>query len=153
MPNDYLPSVNPIFSVVVIEADIDRPIDEAWSIIGDFQTAGRFLDVPIKELGGERGIGNVRQVGAQIIEAVVGASRYSYTYVQTHGPMAAYAYHGCVALEPNGAGGCMLTYTLAYDQSPMSADRRTAEFERLTVRFGGMVRAMKVAAEGATQHT
>jgi hypothetical protein len=29
MPNDYLPSVSPDFSVVVIETGIDRAIDEA----------------------------------------------------------------------------------------------------------------------------
>jgi hypothetical protein len=152
MPNDYLPSASPDFSVVVIETGIERPIDEAWSIIGNFQAAGRFLDVPIKDLHGERGIGDVRQVGSQIIEAVVGATRYSYTYVQTHGPMAEYLYHGCFALEANGACGCKLTYTLLYDQSSMSVDRQAQEFKRLTDRFGGMVHAMKAAAEGSGRH-
>jgi hypothetical protein len=64
--------------------------------------------------------------------------------------MAGYFYHGCVALEPNSAAGCKLTYTLLYDQSSMSADRQAQEFNRLTDRFGGMARAMKAAAEGSS---
>ncbi len=139
--------VEPAFAIVTVSADIAGEVDEAWSIIGDFQGAERFLGVPRGAGEGGQGVGSIRPVGTDILEAVVGISRHSYTYAQIRGPMARYAYHGSVALEPAGPQCCKLIYTLTFDRSSMDDEGCARISDRLSMRFGGMVQAMKAAVE------
>jgi hypothetical protein len=139
--------VAPDFKVVVCTAEIDRPLDAAWTAIGGYADAGRFLNIASKLISGDGGLGSVRLIGDAILEVMVGRSSHSYAYAQTRGPMAQYAYHGCVALEQNGSASCKLTYSLMYDQSTLDETSRASQIDRITNRFGGAVKAMKQDAE------
>lgn len=119
----------------------------AWAAIGKFEEAGLFLNVLCRLTAGVGGIGSVRQVGDSILEVMVGASRYSYTYLQIYGPMAQYGYHGCVSLEAAGVDICTLSYTLVYNQQWMDSERRRSESSRLLSRFTAAAEAMKRRAE------
>jgi hypothetical protein len=139
------------FAVVACSVDVQRPVDEAWSEIGDFADAGRFLNVVSKLVSGNGQLGSVRMVGNAILEVMAGSTSHSYTYAQVQGPMAAFSYHGCVALSASDSASCRLTYTLIYDQTMMDQARRVSEFERVSMRFSNAARAMKLAAEAARE--
>jgi hypothetical protein len=137
------------FAVVVNSLLVNSPIGDTWNAIGNFADAGRFLNVPSKLVSGNGLIGSVRMVGDGILEVMAGSGAHSYTYAQVRGPMAAFLYHGCVALSSSDSGSCRLTYTLIYDQTTMEGARRMSEFERLSARFSAAAQAMKIAAEAA----
>lgn len=135
------------FKIITCNAEIDRSAAAAWTVVGSYGDAGRFLNVASKVIAGDGGLGSVRLIGDAILEVMVGKSRYSYAYAQTRGPMASFAYHGCVSLDETGPGSSTLTYTLIYDQAGMDDDRRAAEAARISARFGGAAEEMKRQAE------
>lgn len=137
----------PFFAVIVCRTNIGKPIDEAWRRIGGFVDAGRFLNIPCTLISGEGELGSVRQVGDSILEAMAGRTDHSYTYAQIAGPMAQFAYHGCVSLSSSSFDRCVLTYTILYDQSLMEQAQRDGEKERISQRFQKAVEAMKREAE------
>jgi hypothetical protein len=148
MTMDALEVAIPEFASVVCRIDIERNCVEAWESIGGFADAGRFLDVASKlVLGGTGKIGTVRQVGDRILEVMVGCSDFSYTYAQVVGPMAQFAYHGCVTLSALPPRLCTLTYTIVYDERQMDSEQRGILKARITKRFQGAVEAMKHRAE------
>ena len=134
-------------AVVTCVVDVALAVEACWRRIGSFGDAGRFLDISSRLVAGEGDIGSVRQVGEEVLEAMVGRSDASYTYVQMKGPMAQFLYHGCVMLKATGPTSCSLTYTISYDQAPMAPARREAERTRISDRFQGAAEAMKRAAE------
>lgn len=137
----------PDFMVIISKIEISKPADEAWSSIGTYGDAGKYLNVDSEQISGDGGIGSVRTIGNSIVEVMVGKGPRSYTYTQTKGPMAAFSYHGSVALEDAGDRGSTLIYTINYDQTTMDAAAREAAVGRICPRFQGMVEAMKAAAE------
>lgn len=145
-----LPKEPPNFAVIVSTVAIALSAVEAWKRIGAFEDAGRFLNVPCKLLSGTGDVGSVRQIGEAIIEVMVNAGPLFYAYAQNYGPMAAYAYHGSVSLEPTGAKSSRLTYTILYDQSLMDESKRISELARITSRFQGAAESMRNVAEAAS---
>lgn len=135
------------FKVVTCLAKIDRSAEETWSVIGSYADAGQFLNVSSKLIAGDGGLGSVRLIGETIQEVMVGKSRHSYAYAQTHGPMAPFAYHGCVCVDQTGSDTSQLTYTLVYDQAGMDDERRVSEAARISARFRGAADEMKRQAE------
>ena len=133
------------YAVVEIRGEVDRPVDEAWSIVGGFFDLDKWLGVPCAARSGDGGIGSVRLVGEAVVEPMIAATQHSYSYVQTEGPMAPYCYHGTVACEGRGEAGATIVYTLVYDQSSMDPPKRISERARIEARFGGAVEAMKRA--------
>lgn len=139
----------PDFAVVECKIGISVVAHQAWETIGNYADAGKYLDVASEQIFGNGGIGSVRTIAGSIVEVMVGKGPLSYTYTQTSGPMAAYSYHGSVALEANGDRSSTLTYTINYDQASMSESQRVAALQRIRPRFDGMIQAMKEAAESA----
>lgn len=133
------------YAVIVIRGEVDRPVDHVWAIVGGFFDLDKWLGVPCAVHAGNGGVGSARRIGDAIVEPMIAATQYSYSYVQTEGPMAPYCYHGTVAAEACGEGSAAIVYTLVYDQSSMDDDRRASERARLKGRFGGAVDAMKQA--------
>lgn len=133
------------YAVIEIRGDVDRSVDEVWSIVGGFFDLDKWLGVPCAAQSGDGGIGSVRLIGDAIVEPMIAATRYSYTYAQTDGPMAPFCYHGTVACEGRGEARATIVYTLVYDQSSMDAPKRASERARIEARFGGAVEAMKRA--------
>ena len=139
--------IPPAFTSIVCTIQVDASAERVWKRVGDFADAGRFLDVPCKVISGDGGPGTVRQVGESILEVMAGCSDHSYTYGQIVGPMAEFAYHGCVSLSSLGETGCTLTWTLIYDEAQMDQTQRAAQHIRISTRFLGAVQAMKTYAE------
>lgn len=137
----------PQLVVVTCGVSIDRPAGAVWDRIGAFADAGQFLDVPCKLVAGTGGLGSVRQVGEAILEVMVGEGLHCYSYVQTHGPMAPFGYHGSVAVTSDGLSASCLTYALIFDAATMDQARRDHEFDRLTGRFRRAAEAMRQVAE------
>jgi hypothetical protein len=133
------------YAVIMIREEVDRPVDHVWGVIGGFFDLDKWLGVPCAAQAGDGGIGSVRRIRDAIIEPMIAATGYSYSYVQTEGPMAPYCYHGTVAAEARGEKSAAIIYTLVYDQSSMDDDKRASERARLEGRFGGAVDAMKKA--------
>lgn len=133
------------YAVIEIRGDVDRPVDEIWPIVGGFFDLDKWLDVPCAAQSGDGGIGSVRRIGDAIVEPMIAATQYSYSYAQTEGPMAPYCYHGTVACERRGEARATIVYTLVYDQSSMDAQKQASERTRIEARFGGAVEAMKRA--------
>lgn len=133
------------YAVVMIRGEVDRPVGHVWAVIGGFFDLDKWLGVPCAVQAGTGGVGSVRRIGDAIVEPMIAATEYSYSYVQTEGPMAPYRYHGTVAAEARGEGGAAIVYTLVYDQSSMDEEKRASERARLEARFGGAVDAMKSA--------
>lgn len=135
------------YAVVTVSRDVALSADQIWPAIGGFFDLDRWLDVSCTAVAGEGGLGSVRRIGDQIFEALIAKTRYSYSYVQTDGPMAPYCYHGTVACEPRGAEQTAIIYTLIYDQSDMDKERRASEQTRLKSRFGAAINAMLCAVQ------
>lgn len=140
----------PDFMTIISKIEISKPADEAWSTIGDFGEAGKYLNVDSQLISGDGEIGSVRTIGGSVVEVMVGKGPRSYTYTQTKGPMEHFSYHGSVALERTSERKSTLIYTINYDQTAMDAAAREAAVSRIRPRFQGMVEAMKVAAEATT---
>lgn len=136
---------NSDYAVIVVKGEVDRPAAEIWPVIGGFFDLGRWLNVTCSAEAGGGGVGSVRRIGDAVVEPMVAATRYSYTYMQTEGPMAPFRYHGTVACEPTDEASAAIVYTLLYDQSSMDAARRASERARIEARFAGAVEAMKQA--------
>jgi hypothetical protein len=135
------------FTHVIVTASIDRSANQTWSVMGNFATAAEFLNVDGKIVSGDGKPGTVRQIGEGILELLAGEGLWSYTYTQIAGPMAAFTYHGSVAVTPDGDDHSLITYVLTYDQHSFDLDKQVSEHKRLTKRFQGMVDAMKAKVE------
>ena len=134
-------------AVITNTVHIASNIETAWKKIGDFSNAGIFLNISCELISGDGDIGSARRIGTEIIEILVGISSNSYSYVQTKGPMAPFSYHGCVALYAEETNSSILKYTICYDQSAMTEDRKEFELDRITKRFSGAAEEMKRNAE------
>jgi hypothetical protein len=135
------------YAVVTVTREVALTADQIWPDIGGFFDLDRWLDVSCTAVAGEGGLGSVRRIGDEIFEALIAKTRYSYSYVQTDGPMAPYCYHGTVACEPRGAEQAEIIYSLIYDQSDMDQERRASEQTRLKSRFGAAINAMLCAVQ------
>lgn len=122
--------------------------DETWRVVGGFADAGRFIGLPSTMTFGNGELGSVREVGEEVTEKMVAAGERFYAYVQTRGPMAAYGYHGCVAVEGD-ADESIIFYSIVYDASALSPAARAEEQSRLDDRFRGAIEAMADAVSAA----
>lgn len=132
---------------MVNEVSVEKDWETTWSRVGDFLAIGEMFAMECVYLSGSGEIGSVRRIGDDIVEPLVGRSSRSYTYSQTEGSMVGHHYHGTVAVDPTGAHTCRLTYTLLYDASGLSPDRRETTPNRLTKQFTGVLQKMKERAE------
>lgn len=137
------------YAVVRCHAVSQRSADATWQAIGDYGEVGRFLDIACKLEAGTGTIGSIRRIGDAILEAKVGETARSYTYIQTEGPMASYGYHGCLAVEVRDVSTCDIHYTLVFDATTMEAGQKEREIERLSKRFQGAVDAMRADVQGS----
>jgi len=140
-------SMFPQFTSIIARQQLGVSTEQAWSRIGAFGDAGRFLGISSQLLGDDRGLGTVRRVGEAVVEVMVGQSRTAYTYVQIEGPMATRFYHGHLGVEPTGPATCELTWAITFDQTLVSDEQRAEEHARLAKRFEGGSLTMKHHAE------
>jgi hypothetical protein len=140
------------FVTIVNRARVNSAVDKVWEKIGDFGKLHLFLDVSCELILGAGAIGSVRIINDTIVEPMVGAGQYSYTYAQTVGPMSGHSYHGCVACEAVDPTSTEIVYTLVYNQSGIAEDKRISEQARLQDRFAVAVAAMARIAISESPH-
>ena len=136
------------YVVVRREILVERPADTVWQRIGSYCAIGEWLKVKCAIIAGNGGVGTVRQLNGATIEPMVGSTPLSYTYAQTFGNMAAFNYHGTLAVEPVGARRARIVYTVIYDAASLPTEAiRKAQFDRVSARFQGAIETMKELAE------
>ncbi|MDB5683296.1 MAG: hypothetical protein JWM75_994 [Sphingomonas bacterium] len=130
------------------EIAVARSADAVWARIGGYCAIAEWLKLKCEMLSGKGDVGTVRQLNGEVEEPMVARTARSYTYGQTKGAMAAFAYHGTLAVEPAGTGSSRIVYTLFYDAALMASDEmRKSQFDRLGARFQGAIEQMKTLSE------
>lgn len=145
--SNAVPPIASHFVVILYEVEINLDAAAVWRKIGGFSDAGRFLDVRCELISGNGGVGSIRQIGDEVTEVMVDAGPTSYAYAQNRGPMAVYCYHGSVHVLSTSATTSRLTYTIVYDHTLMSEEKRSFELARLSARFRSAAEAMKHFSE------
>lgn len=136
------------YIVIRREIEVERPADLVWARVGDYCGITEWLKLSCAIVSGQGDVGTVRTLNNETIEPMVAKTARSYTYGQTVGGMANYAYNGTLAVEPIGEKRAKIVYTLIYDADLMPSDEvRKAQFERISTRFQGAVESMKAIAE------
>lgn len=134
--------VEELGGIVQATLKVGRGVDETWRCVGGFADSGKFSEVASALESGVGGLGSVRRVDGAVVEKMVALGRHFYVYVQTEGPMADLGYHGCLAVEDDGADHSVLVYTLVYDEHRLEPAVRESERSRLTRRFQDRLRGM-----------
>ena len=130
------------------EVTVDRPADAVWQRVGEYCAISDWLGVTCELDSGSGDVGSVRRLNGAILEPMVARTAHSYTYWQSAGSMAVAAFHGTLAVEPDGPGRSRLSYTVFYDQAALPSDEvRESERARLDQRFVEPLMVMKRLAE------
>ena len=136
------------YSVIKLETTVDAPVEKTWAKVGPYCAIQDW----IKRLApcvmtGDGGVGSIRKLGAQgnIVEVLVAATKYSYTYAQPNNTI---LYHGTLSAEPIDKGHTKLMYTLIYDQEPDGAqEAKDKDRAGRTANFTAALANMKALAE------
>ncbi len=135
-------------AVIHREITVNQSAQLVWSHVGGYCAIAEWLQVTCSHTAGEGRVGSVRLLNNAIVEVMVAQTPLSYTYHQTVGNMAAYGYHGTLAVESTDGGNqSRIIYTLVYDQESMPQDKRDSERARLQGRFQTAIETMKTIAE------
>ena len=137
------------YSVIKLETIVDAPIDKTWAKVGPYCAIADWIKrLAPCNLTGDGGVGSIRKIGpnGSIVEVLVAATKYSYTYAQ---PNNAILYHGTLAAEPlDGGKKTKLLYTLIYDQEPDGAqEAKDKDRAGRTTNFTAALATMKALAE------
>jgi hypothetical protein len=136
------------YVVIRKEILVDRSADAVWKRVGGYCAIAEWLKVKCEIVSGAGDVGTIRRLNDTTLEPMVASTAHSYTYGQTAGGMATFAYNGTLAVEPAGTGKSRIVYTLIYDAALMpSDDVRKAQFDRINPRFQGAIETMKALAE------
>ena len=142
--------VNPTYTFIPMEVDVDRPAAEVWARVGGYCDIGEWFGIPCTITSGVGDeFGSVRSVANEIL---VGKTELSYTYTQAPREGQPYnLYHGTLEARPVTATTSKLVYTLVFDNSMLEDDAaREADRERRVAAFTRALGNMKILAEGGT---
>jgi len=106
------------YSVVKLETTVNAPVEKTWAKVGGYCAIQDWIPrLAPCVMTGDGGVGSIRKIGPQgnIVEVLVAATKYSYTYAQPNNTI---LYHGTLSAEPIDKGHTKLMYTVIYDQEP-----------------------------------
>jgi len=140
------------YATIKLDTTVNAPIDQVWAKVGGWCAIKDWLPrLAPCAMTGDGGLGSVRKLGAQgnIVEVMVAATKYSYTYAQPTNPGLSTLYHGTVSAEPIDKGHTKLMYTVVWDNEP-DGDQAAKDKDKAgrTANFTGALAAMKAMAEG-----
>jgi hypothetical protein len=139
------------YATVKLDTTVSAPIDKVWAKVGGWCAIKDWLPrLAPCAMTGDGGVGSVRKLGAQanIVEVMVAATKYSYTYAQPTNPGLSILYHGTLSAEPIDKGHTKLMYTVIYDQEPDGTqEAKDKDRAGRTSAFTGALAAMKTLAE------
>ena len=142
--------VNPTYTSIAMEIDVNRPIAEVWKRVGKYCDISEWLQIAAGctiTAGKDNELGAVRSVAAEIL---VGKTEYSYTYTQPVREGRMYnMYHGTLEARAVSPTTTKLVYVLMWDNSSL-ADEAAKEKDRESRRgtFTRALQNMKTLAEG-----
>ncbi len=144
-----VPAAAEDFVTIRNEVIVERSADVVWQRVGDYCAIRDWMKVTCEYASGNGEVGTVRLINNRATaEPMVAKTAHSYTYWQTVGNMAGKAFHGTLAVEPDGPRRSRLSYTLFYDAATMPSDEvRASEHARLDKRFADFLGVMKTMAE------
>lgn len=139
------------YATVKLDTTVNAPIDKVWAKVGGWCAIKDWLPrLAPCAMTGDGGLGSVRKLGAQgaIVEVMVAATKYSYTYAQPTNPGLGILYHGTLSAEPIDAGHTKLMYTVVWDDEP-DGDQAAKDKDKATrtANFTGALATMKTLAE------
>lgn len=134
------------YVTIPLEANVNAPAAVAWTKIGGFCDIGAWLKTSCVITAGKADeVGAVRRIADRVDEVLVARTASSYTYAQPKSPI---DYHGTVEVRADGPKTSKILYTLVYDAAALPAGQdKTADKDRRTKMFTGVVQTMKAAAE------
>ena len=139
------------YATIKLDTTVNAPIDQVWAKVGGWCAIKDWLPrLAPCVMTGDGGLGSVRKLGAQgaIVEVMVAATKYSYTYAQPTNPGLGILYHGTLSAEPIDKGHTKLMYTVIYDQEPDGTqEAKDKDRAGRTSAFTGALAAMKSLAE------
>lgn len=140
------------YSVIKLETTVNAPVEQVWAKVGGWCAIKGWLPrLAPCAMTGEGGVGSIRKLGPQgaIVEVMVAATRYSYTYAQPTNPGLGILYHGTLSAEPIDKGRTRLMYTVIYDQEPDGTqEAKDKDRAQRTANFTAALATMKAQAEG-----
>jgi hypothetical protein len=141
-------TAQPNYYRLELETTVNKPATEVWSKIGDYCDIGEWLDLDCEITQGDGGIGTVRVLNGTIVEPMVAQTELSYGYTQPVVEGEYYIlYHGFLEARPVSENTSKLIYTLMWDTSQLSEDKKSADIERRRNTFEKALAKMKVIAE------
>jgi hypothetical protein len=144
---------NPTYTTLVLEMEVNRPIDAVWARVGKFCDVGEWLQTTCTIVSGAAGqLGAVRLVRNSVIELMVAKTDFSYTYTMPVRIGVPYnAAHGTLQAKPLTGSTTKLIYSFVYDNSMLGDDAaRATEAEARRTRVTKALQNMKLLAEGGT---
>lgn len=139
------------YSVIKLDTTVNAPIDKVWAKVGGWCAIKDWLPrLAPCAMTGDGGVGSVRKLGPQgaVVEVMVAATKYSYTYAQPTNPGLGILYHGTLSAEPIDKGHTKLMYTVIYDQEPDGAqEAKDKDRAQRTANFTTALATMKALAE------
>lgn len=144
---------NPTYTTLVLEIEVNRPIDAVWARIGKFCDVGEWLQTTCAITSGSANeLGAVRTVRNSVVELMVAKTDFSYTY--TMPPRVGVPYnmaHGTLLAKVMTASTTKLVYSFVYDNSMLADDAaRGTEAAARRTRVTKALQNMKILAEGGT---
>lgn len=142
------PALAADYSVIKLETTVNAPVDTVWAKVGGYCAIQEWIPrLKPCVMTGDGGVGSIRKLGAAgaIVEVLVAATKYSYTYAQ---PGDTKLYHGTLAAEAIDKGHTKLMYTLIYDQEPDGAqEAKDKDRAGRTTNFTAALATMKTMSE------
>ncbi|MGZ6013555.1 MAG: SRPBCC family protein [Caulobacteraceae bacterium] len=140
------------YATIKLDTTVNAPVETVWAKVGGYCAIQDWLKrLAPCVMTGDGGLGSIRKLGAQgnIVEVMVAATKYSYTYAQPTNPGLGILYHGTLSAEPIDKGHTKLMYTVVWDIEPDGAqDKKDADRKRRSDSFTAALANMKALAEG-----
>lgn len=135
----------PTYVSIILDTPVNAPAARAWEKVKGYCDIGKWLKAPCEITSGIDGeLGAVRRIAGRIDEVIVAVTPMSYTYADPNLPI---LYHGTVEVRPVGKTTSKIVYSLFYDQATIPEANRTADLERRSKMFTGVLATMKAIAE------
>ncbi|MGZ5986400.1 MAG: SRPBCC family protein [Caulobacteraceae bacterium] len=140
------------YATIKLDTTVNAPVETVWAKVGGYCAIQDWLKrLAPCVMTGDGGLGSIRKLGAQgnIVEVMVAATKYSYTYAQPTTPGLGILYHGTLSAEPIDKGHTKLMYSLIYDQEPDGTqEAKDKDRAGRTANFTAALATMKALAEG-----
>ncbi len=141
-------------TVVTVDHVFDLPVDELWSLIGDFGDMGKWSGRPPEACIQEGdGVGAIRTLtledGGKILDRLEAQEPYRYSYSIISSPLPFKSYRATMAVEPIDSRSSRFTWTGEFEPKGMTDDEGIAFTTRMYKMGIGLMQRTLSARSGA----